>query len=176
MFYKSSIIAKSVTDIQKFKIDTVTPYLNLRIIFTNSTLPLSPIIRFVTWSKFSHMAVVINDKWVMHSDFNGVHIELLNDLKSRSKNWTICEYECKNPQAIINSCLTLLGSPYDYGALIGIALRRIELQDESKYVCSEFPAAGCFKANQPFFCTEFSSRITPQHWLMLPHTVIMKSI
>lgn len=171
-----NIIAKSMQDIIKYNIDTKTPYLKLRIIFTNSFLPLSPLIRFVTWSKFSHMAIVINDEWVMHSDFNGVHIEPLNNLKKRSKNWMIVEYECNNSQNIIDACLTLLGSEYDYGALVGIAFRRIELQDESKYVCSEFPEAGCFKAGQAFFNTEYSSRITPQHWLMLPHTLIMKSI
>lgn len=169
-------IAKSIKDIQTLKINTITPYCKLRIIFTNSFLPLSPIIRFVTWSKFSHMAIVINDEWVMHSDFNGVHIEPLINLKNRSKNWMICEFQCENPQLIIDSCITLLGSKYDYGALVGIAFRRIELQDESKYVCSEFPEAGCFKAGQPFFNTEYSSRITPQHWLMLPHTLVMKSL
>ena len=53
---------------------TKTTYNNLRIIFTNSYLPLSPVIRFVTQSKYSHMAIVINDKYITHSDFNGVHI------------------------------------------------------------------------------------------------------
>lgn len=152
-----------------------TPYKNLRFIFTNSYLPLSPVIRFVTWSKYSHMAIVINDKYITHSDFNGVHIEPLEELMNRSKSWMIAEYQCDNPQSVIDNCLTFLGKPYDYGALIGIAIRRIELQDDSKYVCSEYPAAGALKASQPFFCTDYIHRITPQHWLMLPHTVIKKS-
>lgn len=154
---------------------TKTTYNNLRIIFTNSYLPLSPVIRFVTWSKYSHMAIVINDKYITHSDFNGVHIEPLEDLMNRSKSWMIVEYQCDNPQSVIDNCLTFLGKPYDYGALIGIAIRRIELQDDSKYVCSEYPAAGAYKAGKTFFMTEYLNRITPQHWLMLPHTVIKKS-
>ena len=87
----------------------------------------------------------------------------------------IVEYQCNNSQAIIDNCLTFLGKPYDYGALLGIAIRRIELQDDSKYVCSEFPAACAQFAYQPFFCTDYIHRITPQHWLMLPHTVIGRS-
>ena len=87
----------------------------------------------------------------------------------------IAEYQCDNPQSVIDNCLTFLGKPYDYGALIGIAIRRIELQDDSKFVCSEYPAAGAYKAGKTFFMTEYLNRITPQHWLMLPHTVIKKS-
>lgn len=170
-----STIIKSNDDIISYGVNTITPYEKLRIIFTNSYLPLSPIIRFVTWSKYSHMIIKINDTWVTHSDFNGVHIEPLNDVLKRSKSWLEVEFDCIDSQSIIDNCLTFLGKPYDYGALVGIAIRRIELQDDSKYVCSEYPAAGALKASQPFFCTDYIHRITPQHWLMLPHTVIKKS-
>lgn len=172
-----STIIKTLDNLEENTIMSITKttYKNLRIMFTNSYLPLSPVIRFVTWSKYSHMVIVINDNYVIHSDFNGVHIEPIVDLMNRSKSWMIVEYECKNSQAIINEAIKLLNRPYDYGALIGIAIRRIELQDDSKYVCSEFPAAACQNANDPFFCTDYLHRITPQHWLMLPHTVIYKS-
>lgn len=157
---------------QALTIDTKTPYKNLRILFTTSKLPLSPLIKLVTWSKYSHIAIIINDKWVMHSDFNGVHIEPLEDLLGRSKTYMIAEYECIDSQAMIDEGIKLLGRPYDYGALIGILIRRIELQDDSKYVCSEFPAALAEFTNQSFFCTDYLHRITPQHWLMLPHIVL----
>lgn len=147
----------------------------IRFMFTNSKLPLSPIIRAVTWSKYSHMTIIIDDETVLHSDFHGVRLEKIKALQERSKNWMIAEYKCERPQDLINACMTQIGKPYDYGALIGILIRKIELQDDSKWVCSELPEYGAWMSGQQFFHTEFNNRITPQHWLMLPHTVIAKS-
>lgn len=62
---------------------------NIYLAYSTSHLPLSPLIKLVTWSKYSHIAIIINDKWVMHSDFNGVHIEPLEDLLGRSKTYMI---------------------------------------------------------------------------------------
>lgn len=149
--------------------------MGLKVMFTNSKMPLSPIIRAVTWSKFSHMAIVINDHEILHSDFHGVRIEPLVDLQARSKNWMIVEYKCDRPEDLITACKTQLGKPYDFTGLIGIAIRDVNLQDDSKWWCSEIPAFGALISNQPFFQDEYLHRITPQHWLMLPHTVITTS-
>lgn len=150
--------------------------MNLRIMFTNSTKPLSPVIRWVTWSSFSHMVVMIDDDTIIHSDFHGVRIEPIKDLQDRSKNWMIVEYECENPQAVIDACKTQLGKPYDFTGLFGILLRDVDLQDDSKWWCSELPAFGFETAGIPKFATEFIHRITPQHWLMLPHKIIKRSL
>lgn len=147
----------------------------IRFMFTNSKLPLSPIIRAVTWSKYSHMTIIIDDETVLHSDFYGVRLEKIKALQERSKSWMIAEYECERPQDLINACMTQLGKPYDYGALVGILIRKIELQDDSKWVGSEIPEFGAWASGQPFFNTEYAHRITPQHWLMLPHKLIEKS-
>lgn len=150
--------------------------MSLRIIFTNSKMPLSPLIRAVTWSDFSHMAIVINECEILHSDFHGVRIEPLKDLQDRSKNWMIADYKCERPQDLIDACLTQLGKPYDFTGLIGIAIRDVDLQDDSKWWCSELPAYGGMISNQPFFQEEYLHRIAPQHWLLLPHTEIQRSI
>lgn len=146
--------------------------MSLRMIFTNSKKPAAPLIRFVTWSDFSHVAILMNDEEIIHSDFHGVRIEPLKDLQERSKNWMIVEYECDCPEAVIEACKTQLGKPYDFTGLFGILFRDINLQDDSKWWCSEFPMYGSMIAGWPTFNVEYIHRLTPQHWLMLPHTKI----
>lgn len=151
--------------------------MSLQIMFTNSHMPFAPLIRVFSWSKYSHMVILIDDgKNVLHSDFHGVRIEPIEDLQKRSKNWMIVEYECECPEKVIEACKTQLGKPYDFGGIIGIALRDVNLQDDSKWWCSELPAYGFMMAGQPKFQEDFMHRITPQHWLMLPHKEIKRSI
>ncbi len=141
-------------------------------IFTNSRKPAAPLIRLLTWSDFSHVAVVMNEYEIVHADFSGVHVEPLKDLQLRSKNWMIVEYECDDPNAVVDACLTQVGKPYDFSGLVGILFRDIDLQDDSKWWCSEFPMYGSMVAGWPTFNVEYIHRLTPQHWLMLPHTKI----
>lgn len=147
----------------------------IRMIFTNSHMPLAPIIRFVTWSNFSHVATLIDDETIIHADFHGVRIEPLKDLQARSKNWMIVEFECSNPEGVIAAMKTQLGKPYDFSGVIGILIRDVDLADDSKWWCSEIPEYGFSSIGEPKFCTDFITRITPQHWLMLPHKVIKRS-
>lgn len=147
----------------------------IRFMFTNSKFSFSPIIRVFTWSEFSHMAIIIDDETVLHSDLNGVRLEKIKSLQERSTSWMIAEYECERPHDLINVCMTQIGKPYDYLAWIGILFRHINLKDNSKWVCSELPEYGAWLSGQSFFYREFNHRITPQHWLMLPHIIIEKS-
>jgi len=148
--------------------------MSLRMIFTNSKKPAAPLIRFVTWSDFSHVAVMIDEDTIVHADFKGVRIEPVKDLQARSKNWMIVEYECDNPQEMIDACLSQVGKPYDFSGLVGIILRDVNIQDDSRWWCSELPMYGSAVAKWPTFNVEFIHRLTPQHWLMLPHTIIDK--
>lgn len=150
--------------------------MSIRMMFTNSKTPMSPLIRAVTWSDFSHCVVLIDDDTIIHSDFHGVRIEPIKDLQNRSKNWMIVEYECERPNDVIEACKSQLGKPYDFTGLFGIILRDVDLQDDSKWWCSEFPVYAFDVTKQPKFNVEFMHRITPQHWLMLPHIVIQRSI
>jgi len=67
------------------------------------------------------------------------------------------------------------GSLNSNTGVLGILFRNVDLQDDSKWWCSEYPAGGCSKAGKPMFQEEYMSRITPQNWLMLPHTVLDRS-
>jgi uncharacterized protein YycO len=149
--------------------------MGLRMMFTNSNKIGSFLIRWVTWSDYSHTALLIDDTRIAHADFSGVHVEDIQSLKDRSKKWMIVEYEYDKVDEVIQACLEQVGKPYDYSGIVGILLRNVDLQDDSKWWCSEYPAGGCKKAGKPMFQDEYMSRITPQHWLMLPHTVLDKS-
>lgn len=149
--------------------------MGLKMMFTNSNKIGSFMIRWVTWSDYSHTALLIDDNTIAHADFSGVHVEPIQALKDRSKNWMIVEYEYDRVDEVIKACLEQVGKPYDYTGVLGILFRDVNLQDDSKWWCSEYPAGGCNKAGKPMFQEEYMSRITPQNWLMLPHTVLAKS-
>jgi len=149
--------------------------MGLKMMFTNSKTPMAPIIRMFTWSKVSHVVILINDTTILHSDFHGVRIEPLADLQKRSKNWMIAEFECERPQDVIDACLTQLGKPYDFTGIFGVVIRNVDIQDDSKWFCSELPVYGFEVSNQPKFQLEFQHRITPQDWLLLPHKILATS-
>ena len=134
-------------------------------IFTNSKKPAAPLIRFVTWSDFSHVAVMIDEDTIVHADFKGVRIEPVKDLQARSKNWMIVEYECDNPQEMIDACLSQVGKPYDFSGLVGIILRDVNIQDDSRWWCSELPMYGSAVAKWPTFNVEFIH--TSAQWLTI---------
>lgn len=144
----------------------------IRMMFTNSNTIGAALIRAVTWSDFSHVVTLIDNDTIIHADFHGVRIEPIIELQNRSKSWMIVEYVCKDSDAVINAMKTQLGKPYDFSGVFGIILRDIDLQDDSKWWCSELPVYGFEVANDPKFATTFATRITPQHWLMLPHKII----
>lgn len=147
----------------------------IKLMFSNSNTIGAALIRAVTWSDFSHVVTLIDDDTIIHADFHGVRIEPIKDLQNRSKSWMIVEFSCDNPKAVIDAMKTQLGKPYDFSGIFGIVLRDVELQDDSKWWCSELPEFGFEKAGEPKFSTTFIHRITPQHWLMLPHKILSYS-
>lgn len=144
----------------------------LRLIFSSSKMPLSPLIRFVTWSQWSHVALIINDSQVIESTLSrgGVKIDTLENFKARAKNWAVKEYPCVNPEGIIRYCITQLNKPYDKTALVGISLHR-NWQEDDAFVCSELIGVGSVMALCEYFDSEVMHRITPQHWWMLYGTI-----
>lgn len=57
----------------------------ISIVWTKSDLPISRLIRFLARESVSHMAIVIDNKIVFHSNFYGAHLKWLTSFLKRSE-------------------------------------------------------------------------------------------
>lgn len=127
----------------------------------------SRLIRWFTWSEFSHVDFVLytaDGVWLLGSKADGVkrrpYIESNYSHVARF-NLPDC------PPAAVQFAETQIGKPYDFSALFGFLLRRDWAEDDS-WFCSELVYWAFEQAGYRPFRGMHMSRITPQHLLMLP--------
>jgi uncharacterized protein YycO len=153
----------------------------IKLIFSNSKLPLSPLIRWVTWSDFSHVALLLDEDTIIESTLshNGVQIDSLINFKNRAKNWLIVELEINiehlNWDDLVSIAKNEVGKPYDLLGILGLSIHR-NWQEDDKWWCSELIPYILLKWGIRLFNSEFIHRIVPQHLLILPSTKIDSSI
>jgi len=150
----------------------------IRLIFSKSHLPFSPLVQLVTWSKWSHVGIVIDDETVIESTFThgGVKKVSLDTFKDRASAWIIVELPCVDRQAIIDAALSQEGKPYDWTGLAGILFHNRNWQEDDSWFCSELVAWAFTQGGSPLFIQETVNRITPQNLFMLYHTVVASSL
>lgn len=148
----------------------------IRLIFSNSKLPLSPIIRWVTWSDWSHVAILFDDNLVIESTLGhgGVKTCSLDEFKSRASEWAIFDIECKNPEGVLEAAMSQVGKPYDWTGILGIGFHR-DWQEDDAWWCSEF-MLWCFdESGDPKIKREAIRRATPQHCYMISGALLEHS-
>ncbi len=134
----------------------------IRIAYTTSYLPISPLIQFVTWSSWSHVIILTNDNTGIEATLStGVHEDTYENIFERAKHLHIVEYDVKDAEAIIAAARSQIGKKYDFTALFGIIIRR-DLSERDKWFCSELMAYAFDKGGSPLFRKDSISRITPQ--------------
>ncbi len=125
----------------------------VRLVFSNSKLPLSPIIRLVTQLKtgkpcvWSHVGLVLTDEEKLNNTalviestlaYKGVNLASLGAFKQRAKNW--CVVELKQEVAHFNEMVEIarskLGKPYDFTGILGVGVNR-DWQEPDSWFCSE---------------------------------------
>lgn len=147
----------------------------IRLIFSNSNKPLSPIIRAVTWSDYSHVGMLIDDTTVIESTLShgGVKLAPIDVFKQRASNWLLVELtvEVNDWGAILKAAYNELGKPYDFLGIAGIGFHR-NWQEDDRWFCSELIPYICMKGGTDLFNHAFVHRVVPQHLLMLPSNVI----
>ena len=131
----------------------------MKILLSRSNKIGSLLIRLVTWSRFSHVGILTDDrKYVIEAlMFKGVVKTPLEEFIDR--NDTVDEYEI---QGSAEEAEWYVGFEYDHLALIGIFFRNRNWHDLTKWFCSELVA---FISRM--FNVRFMSRVTPQHILMV---------
>lgn len=136
----------------------------MRVLFCTSNLPGAVIIRGVTWSDWSHVALLLDDDSVVEATWPAVQRVPLEEILAKHTHHAIVEFPGDNQ--VVNAALSQIGKPYDLTALFGILSHR-DWQEQDKWFCSELIAWAFDKGGFPLFRKEAMHRVTPQHLWML---------
>lgn len=139
----------------------------VRVLFSTTRWPLSAAIRAATWSRWSHVAMVDGDSVIEAVAGKGVRRASLRGAIDRAADFAFVDLPATDPASVIAAAAGEINKPYDYTALIGLALRR-DWQEPDAWFCSELVAWSFQEAGQPLLRAEVVRRVTPQHLWMLP--------
>lgn len=147
------------------------------LVFCNSKLPLSPVIRAVTWGRWSHVALLVDAATVIEATgADGVHATPLSKLMERSTEFCIVEVDVPRGTSdpIKAAIRSQLGKDYDWWGIAGLSIRR-DWQDPANWWCSELVAWAFQQGGAPLFRADALHRITPHDLWKLPFKVVYSS-
>jgi uncharacterized protein YycO len=141
---------------------------SIRLLFTTTSKPFSAAIRALTWSRWSHVAIIDGDTVIEAAALQGVCRTPLRAAIEHAREYASGYLRCANPQAVIEAAASQIGKPYDYTAILGLGLRR-DWQEDDAWFCSELVAWSMAQAGTPLFRHESLRRVTPEHlWMLSP--------
>ena len=139
----------------------------MRVLFCTSKLPGAVLIRSVTWSKWSHVALVDGDE-AIEATWPVVRVAPLAEVIAAHSDHVIVDLPCFSPADAIRAARSQVGKPYDLTALLGLLMHR-DWQEDDRWFCSELVAWAFAQGGSPLFRPEAMHRITPQHlWMLAP--------
>ncbi len=144
-----------------------------RLLFSTSRHPFSAVIRAITWSRWSHVALVDGDSVIEAAAPHGVQRTPLCAALARARDFAFVDIACRDQAAAIAAAESQIGKPYDYTALAGLYLHRDWQQDDA-WFCSELVAWAFEKTQQPLLRSEVVRRVSPQHLWMLPPAQVVR--
>lgn len=111
----------------------------IMILFCNTSGVVAAGVRYMTRSKFCHVALEFNGKVIQANSIVGVHETTIDELKKEYS--TIESYEINHDinEKAYAFAKTQLGKPYDYLAIIAFLVDR-DWQSRDKWFCSELVA------------------------------------
>jgi uncharacterized protein YycO len=137
----------------------------MRVLFSTSKLPGAALIRAVTWSDWSHVAVIDGEE-VIEATWPAVRVSALADVLAKHSRNIIVDIPCQDPAAVLAALRSQVGKPYDLTALFGLLVRR-DWQEPDAWFCSELVAWAFDQGGSPLFRREALYRVTPQHLWMI---------
>ena len=141
-----------------------------KLLFTRSHRIGSIIIRFGTWSSWSHVDLIIGDFVIGSTSDVGVNIVPMYDRLKHATDYQLMETTDDLTQAqhdqLKQFMISQLGKPYDWAGIFGLPLRR-DWEKPDRWFCSEILAAGFNKIQYPLIKEE-TWRVTPQHLCISP--------
>lgn len=130
----------------------------------------SALIRFLTWSPYSHVDIVIGELVIGATASKGVKVSKLSTrLKNASKHAFYDIPDCEVASQVHDLALSQTGKGYDYMAIIGFFFRR-NWEKENRWFCSELVAWCIQHAGYKLF-NEKLHRIAPRDLLILPKLI-----
>jgi hypothetical protein len=122
----------------------------------------SQLIRWATWSPYSHVDLVLPGGWLLGATpDSGVSIRPPVSATGSKR------FQVDAPDAVFEAALSQRDRPYDWAGIFGWGLRR-DWQDQDAWFCSEF-IAWCFEqAGCPLLRAQDLWRITPRDLLLSP--------
>lgn len=141
----------------------------IQLLYTTTRKPFSALIRTVTWSRWSHVALIDGDQIIESVVNGGVRQYPLRQAIDHTADHCIVELTARNPQAILDAARSQIGKPYDWTAILGLGLHR-DWQEDDSWFCSELVAWAAAEVGEHWFRREALRRVTPQHlWMLPPH-------
>lgn len=140
----------------------------MEILLSRNHMPLSYLIRGVSWSEWSHCGVLLPDNTVVEAKpIYGVVRRPIEHFVHDSSHYVQLTVECPYDSRGHEFALAQVGKGYDYRGALGIAFHRIWDEDDVWW-CSELLEAVIQKAGrQRFRDPSIVKRITPQHVYMV---------
>lgn len=112
----------------------------LPIVFAKGHHPISYLIRLVTWSRWSHVAVVHGDMVIEAAGGVGVTVTPLDKFVARYTAVEFATIPCDSKENAYARLHQQVGKPYDFSALLGILFRVGRWSNPEKWFCSELVA------------------------------------
>jgi uncharacterized protein YycO len=145
----------------------------VKVLFASSRTPISWAIRFITWSKFSHTALLTTDGTVIEARFPKVREVSLDEFLRDNGTVVAVDVPCHMPGEATKWARSQVGHAYDWSALFGFVFHR-NWAHTGEWWCSELVAMAREKGLSPWFRNDAINRITPQHIWQMPGKVLPK--
>ena len=137
----------------------------MRVLFCTSKLPGAVLIRTITWSDWSHVALIDGEE-AIEATWPAVRVAPLSEIIAKHSAFVVVDIPCDDPAAVIAAARSQVGKPYDLTALFGLLVRR-DWQEPDRWFCSELVAWAFEQGGAPLFRPEALYRVTPQHLWMI---------
>lgn len=138
------------------------------VMFSTTGSLFSATIRALSWSEFSHCAIVDGDSIIEAHALHGVIRTPMSEAVARNRRTVLVDLPCVDPQAVIDAAAGQIGKPYDWTAILGLGLSR-DWQNDDAWFCSELVAWSFDAGGSPLFRRGTARRVTPQHlWMLAP--------
>lgn len=145
----------------------------MKVLLCTSNLLGAVLIRSVTWSKWSHTALVLDDGTAIEAVYPKVRRVPLSAITDSHSKYVIIDIPTDCDQQIIDAAISQLGKPYDITALFGLLVHRSWTETDS-WFCSELVAWAFAQGGHSVFREDLIHRIVPQDWWMLNYPIIKK--
>ena len=147
---------------------------NIHLIYSNSRLPLSPLIRWRTKADFSHIGLILEpnaglispDSLITHSALSskGVKFTTLKSFIGHASSYQITQLKEKTNyfEDALEIAKIYEGTPYDLEGAIGLGVGE-NWQDDDKFWCSEWVAFILKNIGLKLPYLDDIHRISPRH-------------